>query len=298
MSSRNSLLSLYVDLYEPRNLADASDSCRQQYRSNIKAFGRWIGRPAAPDDLTDDNVMAFIRSIRAKGRSPATANKIRGQIISLWRFLARKRIVETFPDVPPLREFRRVPVGWSHEQIDRLFAACASAEGFVDCIPASRWWTALHFVLWDSGLRIGAAMKLRWEHFDLAGGVLLVPAEIQKQSADQQFPLGDDTVFWLRSILQPEREVVFAWAKCYDSLWNHYRRLLIRAGLPADRRSKFHRMRRSHASHLKAAGGDPTASLGHSGTRMTQLHYLDPSIVGGQNAAAMLRRPIVNPPIP
>jgi len=293
---RNSLLSLFVDLYEPRNLSDASESCRHQYRANIRKFGRYLGRDARPEDLTDDNVLAFIRAIRAQGRSPSTANKIRSQIVSLWRFLARKRIVDVYPDVPALKEFRRVPVGWTDEQIDRLFAACATTEGHIDCIPASAWWTALHYVLWDSGLRIGAALKLQWEHFDLSSGLLLVPAEIQKQAADQQFPLFSDTLSSLRSIASPPRRVVFPWPMCSGSLWNHYRIILSRAGLPIDRRSKFHRMRRSHASHLKRAGGNPTSSLGHSAERLTQIHYIDPTIAGCQNAAAMLRRPQFKPP--
>lgn len=291
MESRTSLLSLWTDLYGPRNLADASPQCRAQYKANIIAFGRWLGHDARSEDLTDDNLLAFVRSIRAKGRSPATANKVRSQLVALWRFLARKRIVEIWPDVPTLKEFRRVPVGWTDEQIDRLFAACANVEGYVDCIPAFRWWTALHFVLWDSGIRIGAALKLAWEHFDLSAPAVIVPAEIQKQAADQRFDLFADTVFWLRSIIEPERRIVFPWPMCRDSLWNHYKRLLKAAELPTDRRSKFHRMRRSHASHLTAAGGDATASLGHSGPAMTRRHYLDPAITGGQNAAAMLRRP-------
>lgn len=289
--SRNSLLSLFADLYEPRNLSGASASCKAQYRSNIRKFGRFLGHDAMPDDLTDDNLAKFIQSIRADGRSPATANKIRAQIIALWNFLARKRIVETYPDVQPLREFKRIPVAWNDEQLCTLFKHVQTLGGFVDCIPAADWWTALHGVLWDTGLRIGAALQLRWEHLDLLEGILLVSAETQKQGADQQFYLGPDTLAWLRRIAPPpERQLIFPWSRSIFSLWNHYARILRDAGLPADRRSKFHRMRRSHASHLKRAGGDPTATLGHSSQAMTARHYLDPRITGADNAAQKLRR--------
>lgn len=287
--SRSSLLSLYVDFYEPRKLVDASKSCRSQYRGNLRAFSRHLGRDAMPADLTDENVMAFIRSLKDKGRSPATCNKIRAQIVALWNFLARKRIVEQYPDVPQLREPTRIPIAWTSEQLSKLFGQLRALPGHVDCIPAADWWLALHGILWDTGLRIGAAIQLEWSHLDLEEGILISPAEIQKQGADQRFVLGPDTLAWLRAIVDPERKAIFPWPRCESSLWAHYERILKKAGLPHDRRSKFHRMRRSHASHLKRAGGDPTAALGHSSPRIT-ARYLDPNIVGAENAAAKLPR--------
>ena len=264
-----SLLAEFERLYEPRQLADASESCTSQYRRNIYKFGEFLGHEASTADLTDENVLAFMQTIRAKGRSPVTANKVRAQIVALWSYLARKGIVATFPDVPTLREFKRTPTAWTEHELAQLFEACSQETGFIAGVYAGLWWTALHNVLWDSGARIGATMKLRWEQVDLHDASLVMLAETQKQADDQAFPLHPNTVAALRRIVKPERDLVFPWPYHRDSLWNHYSRILKRAGLPHGRRDKFHRMRRSAASHFEAAGGNATDLLGHSSRRIT-----------------------------
>lgn len=66
------------------------------------------------------------------------------------------------------------------------------------------------------------------------------------------------------------------------------------AGLPSGRDCKPQRLRRSHATHLKAAGGDPTLALGHSSEEVTRRYYLDPVILGDESPAALL--PPIAPP--
>jgi integrase len=63
------------------------------------------------------------------------------------------------------------------------------------------------------------------------------------------------------------------------------------AGLPTDAKSKFQRIRRSHATHLHIAGGDATASLGHSSDSITRRHYLDVRLLSRQSAEKLLFRP-------
>jgi hypothetical protein len=65
--------------------------------------------------------------------------------------------------------------------------------------------------------------------------------------------------------------------------------------LPTDRSCKPQKMRRSHASHLKAAGGDATASLMHESDSTTRKSYLDPSITDSPPAAKLFR---ILPPSP
>ena len=72
-----------------------------------------------------------------------------------------------------------------------------------------------------------------------------------------------------------------------STFYNRLNRLLKAAHLPTDRRSKCHRVRRTHASYLTAAGGDATQSLGHSSPKTT-AGYLDPRICGTQRAVDLL----------
>jgi hypothetical protein len=73
-------------------------------------------------------------------------------------------------------------------------------------------------------------------------------------------------------------------------LWPAYTEILKRAGLPHDRKSKFHRMRRTVASFFEAAGANATALLGHSARSVTE-GYLDPRLVRTPQPSELLPRP-------
>ena len=289
------LIDLWEREYVPQRLADSSASCRNQYRSNMRRFDRWLCRPAVLTDLTDDTLMAFARSIKAGGRSPATANKIRSQLVAVWRFANSRGYVRTTPTLPKLAEYKRAPLAWLPDELTRLFAACRATPGMIGPVTASAWWYALHALLWDTGARIGAVLQMTWQQVDMHGGSVILLAEHQKQSADQVFRLHPGTAAALAAIYRASQPLVFHWPKSRASLWNHYARLLRRAGLPTDRKSKFHRMRKSVASHYEANGGNAQLLLGHA-NRTTTLAYLDNRVCGPKHAADLLFRP--DAPIP
>jgi integrase len=141
-------------------------------------------------------------------------------------------------------------------------------------------------------------MALRWEHFDAAQGLILAMAETQKQLADQLLPVSPQTVAALEAI-RGDRPEIFPWpydrwAKGwnYPTLHRRFRRLLKAAGLPATRKDQFHSIRRTTASYIKAAGGDATWQLGHSGPKVTEVYY-DPRIVQRARQVDLLPRPSV-----
>ena len=108
--------------------------------------------------------------------------------------------------------------------------------------------------------------------------------------ADKMSELPPVAVEALRAIGQPCRDLVFPWPKCESELWTQYGKILKRAGLTRDRKSKFHRMRRSAASHYEAAGGNATELCGHSTRRVTRA-YLDPRIATVVQPARLLFTP-------
>ncbi len=97
----------------------------------------------------------------------------------------------------------------------------------------------------------------------------------------------------LSQIRLPQRDLVFPWDRAQNYLWKVYGKIRKKAGLPAGRRDSFHRLRRSVASHMEAAGGNATDQLRHSGRRVTEA-YLDPRIVVKQQAIDFLFRPDVD----
>lgn len=91
------------------------------------------------------------------------------------------------------------------------------------------------------------------------------------------YPLHADTLTHLTKMPR-FGPLVLPWPYHPTYLWDRYTTLLERFGLPSGRESKFHRLRRSVASHYEAAGGNATEFFGHSSRKVTR-RYLDPRIV-------------------
>lgn len=265
------------------------DKTRYQYRLALKHFCLAIGRPATLGDLNDDNLARMARWLLDTKRAPKTANERCGRIATLWRFLARRGRVSGWPALAKIPEPIRTPVAWLKPELDKLFGTVSRLDGFLGAHPRRDWWRALLLVAWDSGERIGALLEIRWDH--ISQDWLMVPAEIRKgKRKDTQHRLAPDTLEALAAIRKPARELIFEWPLDKHYIYKAYEQILIRAGLPHDRRSKFHKIRRSVASHYEAAGGNAMRLLGHTSRKTTQ-GYLDPRIVKTTQAVDLLFRP-------
>jgi integrase len=300
------LFTYWRDTYARLKLAGKSDNTKRLYKNTIDQFARCLGRPPLLSDLNDDTVAGFIawtvdepmmRYGKIGGRrSPRTANKHRDQLLAIWRFAARKRHVEQFPDVEPLKEPKRLPRAWSEEQMQAILASARDFRGSnlgnrsYGGIPCGVWWEVFLQLLYFTGLRVGAALQLRVFDFDAGRRRLFVPAEFQKQNADQSFPLGEEFAAALALFIAIKpRETIFEWPLSVQSVYNHYKAILKRAGLPAGRFDKFHKIRRTSATfaELFAGTGTATKHLGHADARVTE-RYLDRTMLPEVNVAEAL----------
>jgi len=296
MTSQITLPDFYLSYFEPLRLRSRSDNTRRLYQTTLRSFTRFLGRIPTMLDLTDDQVTRYLSWFRKLPRSPASVNKERSNLLALWRFAARKQFVAVWPDVDPEIEPKRIPQAWTQTQIFQLFASIDQEPGLIAGIPANQWWKALHLVGWDTGERIGALIRIEWPNVDLTNGWILCKAESRKgKREDKIYRIALDTIESLRAIRRPFRHV-FEWPYDKNYLWQKYACILTRAHLPSDRFSKFHRLRRSVASHFEAAGGDATSLLGHSRRSITE-RYLDPRICQKVHASDLLFRPNQSPPI-
>ena len=127
----------------------------------------------------------------------------------------------------------------------------------------------------DTGERIGALIECRWDW--LEGDWLIIPAEVRKgKHRDRHYLLGSGTILRLHELRkQANSDRMFLWPYCSMYLWRKFGDILEAAGLPSGRRDKFHRLRRTCASVIHAAGLDATEALDHTHRRTTQA-YLDP----------------------
>lgn len=268
------------DQYKAKRLLFRSENTVRLYLHTIRSFGKTLGRTPTLEDLTSDNVEMHMARIIQKGGSPASANKDRSQLLALWRFAAVHKLVDTWPEVQMAVEPDQVPMGWMPDEIDRLFAAAAKESRKIGYVQASVWWTALFHTLFATGERVGAILQLAPRHFQ--GHYLLVPAAFRKgRRRDRLYSLTDAATASLAELRAQSKKGTQLFPFPYSSTYV-YKRLnviLQRAGLPCDRKSKFHRVRKTVASAVAQAGGDPTAALDHASPKTTKK-YLDPRIVG------------------
>jgi integrase len=267
-----------------------SDNTRRLYKNSIGNLRAFLGREPMLSDLTDDILTCFSSWFIERGRSGHTANKCVGQVCALWRYCARKGLVAKWPDVELEKTPLRDPMAWQKHELRRLGDSIAKEEGQFLGIQRAAWWRALHLLAWDTGERIGALMGLDWPNVDLDAGWVRFPAEIRKGGKrDKTFRLHAETLAALRTIKRPDGNVL-PWPYSSTYLYRLYDRILKRAGLPTDRKSKFHRLRKSVASWLEFDGGDATELLDHSSRKVTKA-YLDPRIVYVRHASEVLFRP-------
>lgn len=277
-----------LEIYARKRLKISSPNTLRLYKHSIVAFGRTLGRDPTTEDLHDDALEEHMSRIVSSGLSIASANKDYAQITALWRFANRNQIVSTWPNVTPFREPEQIPLGWLPNELDRLFAAIDTEEGNIASVPAKVWWKCLLLVLLDTGERIGAIRKLERSH--LLGDHLLVPSHFRKGNRrDKLFSLEGKTQAMLRDLVALHRDSkLFPWDRTETYLYYKYAKILSRAGLSTDRRSKFHRIRRTVASAVANQGGNPTSAMDHANARTTK-RYLDPRIVGETSTANLVR---------
>lgn len=282
------------DLYRSKRLRGRSPNTVRLYRHTLASFAKTLGRTPTLADLTDETVERHLWRVVESGGSPASANKDRSQIIALWRFAAQRKMVDCWPDVTAMREPERVPMGWLPDEIDALLDACRRETQPYGQLPGADWFVALVQLLLDTGERIGAIRQL--PRSALQDHYVLVPAHLRKgRTRDRLYPIQPTTVAAIETVLRQHsdsRMLPDPYSTTY--IYRRFDLILDRAGLPKDRRSKFHRLRRTVASAVARSGGDATAALDHASPKTTKK-YLDPRIVGNEHVsdilAAYLRDP-------
>jgi len=278
------------------NLRIRCEHTRLQYRIALEMFRQSLGREPTLDDLTDDNIRATMLHILSIGRGLVTANDRRIQICALWKWCSRRGYLAMWPTVESLPVPQRIPRAWTEQQLRDFIESCKYARGKIGGIPAPLWWMAFTGTQWDTSERTGAMLALRWEWYSVDTGVMFVPAEVRKgKRKDALYTLMPDTMAALARLRIGASSLIFPGIGSWAAFYKRYSVILRRAGLPTDRSCKPQKMRRSHASHLKAAGGDATASLMHESDSTTRRAYLDPSICDSPPAARLFR---ILPPIP
>jgi integrase len=271
----------------PQNMTARDPKTHKQYRLAVNDFAEFLGREPVLTDLTDETVAGLVNYLLGERRqlAPVTANERVGRIKTFWNWAAKKRKTTGVEEFPTLRRVpvpERLPRAWRENDLVKLFNACRHTRGTVAGIPAWRWWFTIHGFWWCTAERISATLAMRVDHLRLDEGIAVLPAVIRKGKRKAAvYTLWPDLVVMLREILPPKaprRDLVFPWPQDRVTFYNHYKRLLTRAGLATGRDCGPHRMRVSNATWSYLAGDEPSRRLGHSSPETTRKSYIDPTL--------------------
>lgn len=272
------LLNLF-ERFASGNRAIRHPKTRLHYLRAIRQFGESLGKPATVDDLTDDSLVQFEKSL--DGLAVSTINERLRRVKAIWTWCCKKGLKRVWPTIQAQPEPEPHRRAWTVEEVRRLLAACDefTTQGgrSYDGVPAAKWWRLFHLVAWETGERTGALLELKWAWLSDTG--LDVPAEARKgRRKSAYYRLSADLLRELSQFRTPEREMVFPWSLSLASFWNHYTRLLKLAGLPHDRKCKPQKLRRSHLTWWAIGGQNATERAKHSDPMTTMKSYLDETL--------------------
>lgn len=281
------LRTFFECIFRPSRLPLADVQTIYQYDLNLRRFEEFLTRPAEVSDLTDGNIGNACHWLRtSKKLGISSASKLRENLVTIWKLARKRGHIQTDPEIPAIREPQRVPRAWSRDELNQLWEYLRRLPGDVSGVPESLWYCSLACVLWDTGERIGALWQTGKAQLDLRDGWIVVRAEVRKgKASDRLYKLSPQSVSLLKELMELDvrGDRVWPWPYCDTYLWQKWREILKRCGLPTGREFSFHCLRKSHASHLKARGGDARESLGHSTDAITNSVYIDPRVTGMAN---------------
>lgn len=269
--------------YVSENPRVRSEHTKLLMRITVTNYCNFLGRPATLADFSDRNFVAYAEYRKSLRMSPRTIERELSKLTTLWRWAAIRGWCEgthftVQKCAPP------VPTAWSPEEMELLFKTAAEYRSSIAKLPAHVVLVAALRLAYDTGERAGALLAVHWGDIDLRGRWVTFRGETRKggvRAADNVQRFSRKTRQALVALKEAAKLVGRDEERVFPKLHRtsfhyHLRQVLKGSGLPSGRHSMFHKIRRTHATHLYVLGGDPTQSLGHESDSITRGYYLDP----------------------
>lgn len=264
------------DEYVQTNPEIQSKETVRLLRLSVRHFGQFLDDKPLAAHLVDRNLVAYMQHRRALGRAETTIERETAKLFTLARYAARNGHAPD-PRFRPKKARVDIPVAFMRHEVRALFRVANRYKRTIAGVPGDIFMVALLLVCWDTAERIGAVIKIERGDIDLRGR-WVTSRERKRNGKPLIRRVRRRTAKALASLMDAhDGPRPFGLLK-RESLYYHLNRLLVDAGLPVDRKHKFHCLRRSHASWLHRAGGDSRDSLDHESDQTTRTYYHDPRV--------------------
>jgi len=184
-------------------------------------------------------------------------------------------LLERVPYAKPPRVRYSEPKTVTPDQLSALYQAAETMTiPRIPHVTPADWWRTLLVAAFNTGLRRGALLSLRWDWVNWNLRELAIPPEGTKTGRGQTLHLNATTLAHLLRIRGP-RELVFPWPYDQSTISHKFQELQEIAGIPKAERFGLHAIRKTLATALWATS--PQAAqiqLGHTGLGTTQRFYV------------------------
>jgi integrase len=290
------LFDFLIQQYAPGQL-NLSANAEEQLAVAVRRLNAYAKRPVDTRDLSKELLTGWLKSLAQAGQAAATINGKRSAILTLWRAAHRSKKARKPPagvEVPTKRAPRRLPNSWTVEQMERIVEECRALRGKfrLSGMPKGPFMTSLVLFEYETGTRFSASLAVKPSDVNIETGLVYLRTESAKTGLEQVHWLSPQCLQAIQAIWDPNRSFVWPWGPNRHGLWATLKAVLQSAGLPQDRRSMFHRFRRTTATILTARAGISIASaaLGHTSEEMTRRVYVDPTNLGTPRPIDVLPR--------
>ncbi len=297
LSPEMTLTQFYTTYIRPICLEPKSTSAGtfKEYKNALKLWRFYTGDP--PINQIGAPICAkFVKALsqrltrRGENISPNTCRKVCIHLQMIFDRLGprtqKNRLgAGLLPDPPYLNKPRRrnkPPTdSFGLDEISLWLQAAETATvPQLDGTTPAAWWRALILFTYNTGLRIGSIMRLRWPM--LEGNVLSVPGDCYKGGDSHQFTLSKAALQAIEPLrkFQETCPKIFPWPHGFDYLQSCRRRMLKASKIPETHRYGFHALRKSMATELARINPFVAqAVLGHKSLCTTMNHYVNPQAI-------------------
>lgn len=315
MLDRSTTIRQFLKTFHASHLEPATAS---DYETQINHFERyfsaWLAEQGQPSraptlaDLSRLHVHGAVAWQLDRGRANPTADKVRRALLAIWNKAAE--LLDDDQTLAPPGKIRGLktpdhsPVAWTVEEFGRLLWGASQLDGRVGPFLASAWFAALLRVVYNSGLRISAAMAIRRSWVNITSRRLVVSPEVQKDDEGRSFALLPETLEALLPLLANGKEGPFDdWpfdrnVVQWPALTAKLRQAIVAGGLADNvaqitKRDLWHKIRRTFATQIYIATGsieEVKRRLGHSSIEVS-YRYVDFAQCESASESDLLPRP-------
>ncbi|MDR1383194.1 MAG: tyrosine-type recombinase/integrase [Planctomycetaceae bacterium] len=201
---------------------------------------------------------------------------------------------------PPAETFRNATDALTLEEIAAWIAAAKTSKmPPIAGIKAGIWWENLLTFIYNTGIRIGSALKMRWSWIDFEFRTLEIRKENGVKTA-YTVTLNNEAIevltmmFNISGYTEPNNHV-FNWTMNLRTLYRQAERQQKLAGIPKNRRSKFHGIRKYFGSEITSKNpAAATKALRHVDPKVATNYYTNQRQVSDPfvNAITPIRKTI------